>query len=81
MGSMREWLPLALSGPVRRRALRLMAIVGAILITINHGDALLRGDVDGARFARMLLTLAVPYVVSTVSSVAAMREMRKKDGA
>ena len=77
---MKEYLRLAFSGPVRRRALRLMAIVGAILITINHGDAILRGDVDGARFARILLTLAVPYVVSTVSSVAAMREMRKKDG-
>ena len=80
MGSMKEWLSLALSGPVRRRALRIMVVVGAILITINHGDAILRGDVDGARFARILLTLAVPYVVSTVSSVAAMREMRKKDG-
>lgn len=55
-----------------------MAVVGAILITINHGDAILRGEVDGARFARILLTLAVPYVVSTVSSVAAIREMRKK---
>jgi len=80
MGSMKEWLSLALSGPVRRRALRIMVVVGAILITINHGDAILRGEVDGARFARILLTLAVPYVVSTVSSVAAMREMRKKDG-
>lgn len=78
---MREWLQLAWSAPVRRRAVRLMIIVGAILITINHGDAILRGEVDGARFARMLLTLAVPYVVSTVSSVAAIREMRKKDGA
>lgn len=58
-----------------------MVVVGAILITINHGDAILRGDVDGARFARILLTLAVPYIVSTVSSVAAMREMGKKDGA
>jgi hypothetical protein len=56
-----------------------MVVVGAILITINHGDAILRGDVDGARLARILLTLAVPYVVSTVSSVAAMREMSKKD--
>lgn len=56
-----------------------MLVVGAILITINHGDAILRGDVDGARFARILLTLAVPYVVSTVSSVAAIREMSKKD--
>ena len=78
---MREWLQLAFSGPVRRRALRIMVVVGAILITINHGDAILRGDVDGARFARILLTLAVPYVVSTVSSVAAIREMREKDGA
>jgi hypothetical protein len=76
---LRDWLSLAFSGPVRRRAVRLMMIVGAILITINHGDAILRGEVDGARFARILLTLGVPYVVSTVSSVAAMREMRKKD--
>lgn len=82
---MKDWLSLAFSGPVRRRALRIMVVVGAILITINHGDAILRGAVDGARFARILLTLAVPYVVSTVSSVAAMRQMReeelrKKDG-
>jgi len=77
---MKEWLQLAFSGPVRRRALRIMMVVGAILITINHGDAILRGHVDGARLARILLTLAVPYVVSTVSSVAAMREMSKKDG-
>ena len=78
---MKEWLQLAFSGPVRRRALRIMLVVGAILITINHGDAILRGDVDGARLARILLTLAVPYIVSTVSSVAAMREMSKRDGA
>jgi hypothetical protein len=78
---LREWLLLAFSRPVRRRALRIVVVVGAILITINHGDAILRGDVDRARFARILLTLAVPYLVSTVSSVAAIREMRKKDGA
>jgi hypothetical protein len=78
---LKEWLALAFSGPVRRRALRIMAVVGALLITINHGDAILRGDVDGPRLARILLTLAVPYIVSTVSSVAAMREMGKKDGA
>ena len=77
---MREWLSLAFSGPVRRRALRIMAVVGAILIAINHGDAILRGEVDAARLARILLTLAVPYIVSTVSSVAAIREMRKKGG-
>lgn len=78
---MKDWLRLAFSGPVRRRALRLMVIVGAVLITINQGDAILHGNLDGSRLARILLTLAVPYVVSTVSSVSAIRELGRKDGA
>ena len=53
------------------------AIVGPILIAINHSDAILRGDISLARFGRMLLTVLVPYTVSTVSSVAAIREQRK----
>ena len=76
----RDWLDLAFSLPIRRRALRFVVIVGAVLITINHGDALLHGDIDGTRLARILLTRVVPYVVSTVSSVAAIRETRKPDG-
>ena len=70
-----EWLRLARDPAVVRRALRTMAIVGAILIAINHGDALLRGDVDGMRVFRIFLTLFVPYAVSTTSSVAALRSV------
>lgn len=71
-----SWLALATSRDVVRRALGMAAIVGALLITINHGDALLRGDVDRARILKMALTLLVPYCVSTVSSVGAMRAMQ-----
>jgi hypothetical protein len=73
---MSEWLRLARDPAVVRRALRTMAIVGAILTAINHGDALVRGDVDGMRVFRIFLTLFVPYAVSTTSSVAALRSMR-----
>jgi len=63
----------ALSGPVVRRALIYLVVVGTVLITINHGDAILRGDIDGTRALKMVLTPLVPYVVSTLSSVSALR--------
>ncbi|MGH7712973.1 MAG: nitrate/nitrite transporter NrtS [Gemmatimonadaceae bacterium] len=63
------------------RAFIMAAIVGPILIAINHSDALLRGDVSLARLSRMLLTVLVPYTVSTVSSVAAIRERRNRSPA
>jgi hypothetical protein len=44
------------------------------LIVINHGDAIMRKDVSVARLLRMLSTMAVPYLVSTASSVGALRE-------
>ena len=44
------------------------------MIAINHAEALLRGDVDGIRLAKMILTAIVPYCVSTLSSVASIRE-------
>lgn len=66
-------LEVAFSGPVVRRALVYFGVVGSVLIAINHGDALLRGDVDGVRWVKMLLTPVVPYLVSTLSSVSAVR--------
>ena len=71
---MSSWLESAVSGPVVRRAIMYAVIVGPILILINHGDALLRGDVTVVRVAKMSLTVMVPYLVSTFSSCAAMRE-------
>ncbi|HEV2847253.1 MAG TPA: nitrate/nitrite transporter NrtS, partial [Thermoanaerobaculia bacterium] len=71
---MKEWLRDAFEASVRKRALRMAAIVGSILLAINHGDAILHGGIGRDRWLRMILTLLVPYIVSTVSSVGAVRE-------
>jgi len=71
-----ELLAIACSGAVVRRALGYAMVVGAILIAINHGDALLRGDVDRVRAFKMALTVLVPYLVSTLSSVQALHGAR-----
>ena len=57
-----------------RRALLYAVVVGAVLIAINHGDALLAGRIERGRALRMALTVLVPYVVSTLSSVGALRQ-------
>jgi hypothetical protein len=73
---MDEWLRTAFSGPVRRRAIRVALVVGTVLLAINHGDAILSGHIPPVRLLRMILTVVVPYVVSTVSSVGAILDMR-----
>ena len=76
---MKEWFRLASSPSVVRRALGYAVVVGAVLIGINHGDALIRADVDANRMIRMALTAVVPYLVSTLSSVGALRAARQGD--
>jgi hypothetical protein len=61
---MREWLRLATD-----RSTDVAAAVDSVLIVINHGDAILRGDLSRGRLLRMGLTALVPYGVSTYSSV------------
>ena len=73
---MRDFLRVAFQPSVVRRGLRYAMVVGSVLISINHGDAILRGDVDGSRLRRIALTVVVPYLVSTFSSVGAIRELR-----
>lgn len=70
---MGEWIRIASSGAVVRRALGYAVVVGALLIAINHGDALLEGRLDASRALRMGFTVLVPYAVSTLSSVQALR--------
>ena len=70
---MNRALHLASSPAVVRRALGYAVVVGAILIAINHADALARGELDLVRGIKMGLTILVPYTVSTLSSVQALR--------
>ncbi len=78
---MRDWLRVAFQPSVLRRGLLYAIIVGSVLVGINHGEAILRGDVDGGRLLRIALTLLVPYLVSTFSSVGAIRKLRGSKGA
>ena len=71
---MKSWYELATSTRVVRRALVYAALVGSVLITINHGDAILRGEFSEVRLLKALLTVCVPYIVSTLSSVQALRQ-------
>jgi hypothetical protein len=74
---MHEWFRLAMRPSVVRRALAYAVIVGTILISINHGDAILAGTLDRGRLLKMALTVLVPYCVSTLSSVGALRAAAK----
>jgi hypothetical protein len=76
---MREWMQLARQPKVVKRALKYAVVVGSVLVAINHGEALLRGDVPLSRLLRILLTVTVPYVVSTASAVSAIRDREREE--
>ena len=77
---MNEWLRLATRRSVARRALGYAVVVGAVLVAINQGDAILLGDISTVRVLRILLTVSVPYVVSTASAVSALRQHLGSEG-
>jgi len=58
------------------RALKYAVVVGTLLLAINHGDAIFRGDLTPGQLIRMALTVIVPYVVSTLSSLEATAQSR-----
>ncbi|GMR05767.1 MAG: hypothetical protein BMS9Abin25_0342 [Gammaproteobacteria bacterium] len=66
------WLRYACEPSVVWRATRYAFLVGIILILINHVDHIFRGEVTGVNLIQMGLTVLVPYLVSTCSSVGAI---------
>jgi hypothetical protein len=71
-----HWLRLAFSGPVVRRGLKFAIVVGLILVSINHADAIVFGQLSAVLWVKIGLTLMVPYWVSVFSSVGAVLEQR-----
>ncbi len=59
----------AFQGAVVRRSLLIAAVVGSILIAINHGSCIMAGEFGSTCALKSGLTLLVPYCVSTISSV------------
>ena len=75
---MREFITLCFTKSIAKRASVTALVVGTILVVINHGDALLRGQLDASRLFKIVLTMFVPYMVSTVSSVSTILSMRRE---
>ena len=59
-------------------ALRVALIVGTILFSINHGNALLKGKMDNTRWLSSLLTYAVPYCVNIHGQVSSRKKMQRQ---
>ena len=77
---MDEFFAVAFRWSVVRRALGFALVVGAVLVGINYGDAFLEQRALGAAdWLKMGLTVCVPYVVSTLSSVAAIRDQGRAE--
>ncbi|MGD2187216.1 MAG: nitrate/nitrite transporter NrtS [Desulfobacterales bacterium] len=75
----KNWMRLAFSRPVCWRAVKVSALVGPILVAVNQGDVLLQGGLNFFCWLKIGLTIMVPYFVSTVSSVAALKDCSTDD--
>ena len=64
----------AFKAAVVKRAMIMSLVVGAILIAINHGDKICDGTYCLTSVFKSLMTMLVPYTVSTMSSVMAIEE-------
>ena len=68
-----SWTAVAFERKVVTRALYMAVIVGTVLVTINHGMCIYNCKFSLTCLWQSALTYMVPYTVSTVSSVLAMR--------
>ena len=73
------WIRTALEPAVVKRAVKYALVVGVILVLINYLDILIVGTLEPAMLLKMLLNFVVPYLVSTSSSVAVIKESRAGD--
>jgi len=55
--------------------LRTALFVGSLLFLINHGAALLRGDMNPERWTSVLLTYLMPYLVSVYGQFSYRRKI------
>ena len=79
IAAIKNFLNIATSYPVCRRAAIIALIVGVVLALINHGDKFLTTGLSQGDIVKILLTFLVPYAVSTVSSVLTIRERAAED--
>jgi hypothetical protein len=74
-----SWLGAALRRDVVARSLRVAAVVGTLLVVINHGDRILAGALHDGDLVKIALTYLVPFGVSTYAAVGALRGSARRD--
>lgn len=72
-------LQLALTKRVVKQSVIVAIVVGTALNLINQGDAMLAGT--ALSIPKLLLTYAVPFLVSTYGAWSMAMAMRRKSGA
>lgn len=70
---MNSWLKMAVRRDVVLRSFKIAAVVGSLLALINHYDRIYAWSWDISVVAKVCLTYLVPYCVSTVAAVGALR--------
>lgn len=66
---MKRWLAIATRRDIVISSLKVCAVVGTILVSINYLDRIHAGTLTAIDYVKMLLTYCVPYCVSTYASV------------
>jgi len=74
---MKQRIKIACQPKVIRTATRFALIVGPVLVIINHGDSIIDGSMHSEAWLKAGLTMIVPYIVSTLSSISAYRDCGK----
>ena len=64
---------LAFGGGTPRKALGTAAVVGTVLVAINHGEVILAGM--DPEIHKIILTYCVPYLVATWGAVTGKQSM------
>ena len=75
----RSFFSIATERSVVLRAGKIALIVGLVLAAINHGDRMLSLSMSWDAWLKVGLTFGVPYLVSTYSSVQAVRERERQE--
>ncbi|MEM9273972.1 MAG: nitrate/nitrite transporter NrtS [Cyanobacteria bacterium P01_F01_bin.143] len=64
MKALREYIFALINPKLASTAVRVAMVVGSILFTINHGSALIQGEMTNGRWVSGIVTYMVPYMVS-----------------
>ena len=62
-----DFFQLSFGDGTPKKALMTALVVGTILITINHGDVILKGE--SINYFKILLTICVPFFVTTWGAI------------